>query len=61
MMRILKTVMLLMFAFINYKTKQTATGGAAGLGKVFLPVFLILTFGVVIIYLVRSNNNRDQS
>lgn len=61
LIRILKTVILLMFSFISYKTIQTITGGAAGLGKVFLPVFLILTFGVVIIYLVQSNNNRAQS
>ena len=28
-------------------------------GKAFMPVFLLLTFGVVVIYIVRSLNNRQ--
>lgn len=61
MMRILKTLILIMFAFISYKTIQIATGNEAGLGKAFLPVFLIITFGVVLIYLVKASKNRNQS
>lgn len=58
LIRILKTVLLIIFSFLSYKTITTATGETAGLGKAFLPVFLILTFGIVIIYIVRSLNNR---
>ncbi|MGD0581891.1 MAG: DUF1648 domain-containing protein [Bacteroidales bacterium] len=59
--RILKSVILMMFSFISYRTIQTAMGNEAGLGKVFLPVFLLLTFGIIIIYLVQANKNRNQS
>jgi uncharacterized membrane protein len=58
LMRILKTVILMIFSFLSYKTIRTATGEAAGLGKAFLPIFLLLTFGVIIIYVARSLNNR---
>ena len=61
LIRILKTVILIIFAFISYKTIKTATGETAGLGKAFLPVFLLLTFGVIIIYVVKSLNNRVRS
>ena len=60
LIRILKTVILIMFSYISYQTINTATGGAAGLGKVFLPVFLLITFGVIIIYIVQSLNNRHR-
>lgn len=61
MMRILKAVILIMFCFISYRTIQTAMGKEAGLGKVFLPAFLTVTFGVIIIYLVQTNKNRNHS
>jgi uncharacterized membrane protein len=61
LMRILKTVILLLFSFISWISVRTATGKADGLGKLFLPVFLFLIFGVIIIYLFQSLNNRNQS
>ena len=61
LMRILKTVILIVFSFISWMSIRTAAGNAAGLGKMFLPVFMILTFGVVIIYLVQAMNNRHHS
>ena len=61
LLRILKTVILIMFTIISYQTIQTATGKSGGLGRVFLPVFLIATFGVVIIYFVQSLNNSTHS
>jgi uncharacterized membrane protein len=61
LMRILKTVILILFSFISWMSVRTATGNGAGLGKMFLPVFIILTFGVVIIYLVQALNNRHHS
>jgi uncharacterized membrane protein len=60
LIRILKTVIMVIFSFISFQTIRTATGGAAGLGKVFLPVFLLLTFGVVLFYIVQSLNNRHK-
>lgn len=58
LIRILKTVIVILFSFISYKTIQTGMGNSSGLGKAFLPVFLGMTFGVVIIYVVRSLNSR---
>ena len=57
LLRILKSVILIIFSFLSFQTIRTATGGAEGLGKAFMPVFLLLTFGVVVIYIVRSLNN----
>jgi uncharacterized membrane protein len=61
LIRVLKTVILLVFTFLSYKTIETATGKTSGLGKAFLPVFLLLTFGVIIFYIVKSVNSRDSS
>jgi uncharacterized membrane protein len=59
--RLLKTVILVLFLFLCYKTISLAMGKTSGLGKAFLPVFLILTFGSVIFYLVYALNNRKSS
>lgn len=61
LLRILKTVILILFSFISWMSIRSATGESEGLGKMFLPVFIILTFGVVIIYLVQASGNRHQS
>lgn len=61
LMRILKTVILMTFSFILYQTIKTVKGDAAGLGKSFLPIFLIITFGVIVFYIVQSFNNKEQS
>jgi uncharacterized membrane protein len=61
LIRILKTVILVTFSFISFQTIKIVTGGAAGLGKAFFPVFLLLTFAPIIIYLVQSLNNRQTS
>ena len=58
LIRILKTVIAILFSFLSYKTINTGLGTTAGLGKVFLPVFLLITFGIVIIYVVRSLNSK---
>jgi uncharacterized membrane protein len=59
LIRILKSVILIIFSFISFQTIKTATGGSSGLGKAFLPVFLLITFGIILIYIVRSMNNRQ--
>jgi uncharacterized membrane protein len=57
--RILKTVIVLLFLFVCYQTIRISKGETTGLGRTFLPVFLILIFGVVLIYITRSINNRQ--
>lgn len=61
LIRILKTVILMIFCFICFQTIKTATGEAAGLGKIFLPVSLLITFGIVAVFIVMSLNNREHS
>jgi uncharacterized membrane protein len=61
LIRVLKTLIIIIFSFLSFKTIQTATGTASGLGKAFLPVFLLITFGIIIIYIVKSLNSRDSS
>jgi uncharacterized membrane protein len=61
LIRILKAVILILFSFISYQTIRTATKNAEGLGKAFLPVFLLITFGVIVVYIVMSLNNRHSS
>lgn len=60
MMRVLKTVILIMFSFISYRTIKIATGNSEGLGVVFLPLFLMITFGVITIYMIKVFKNRSQ-
>jgi len=61
LLRILKTVILILFSFIGWMSVRTAAGDASGLGKIFLPAFLFMTFGVIIIYFKMARDNRDQS
>lgn len=61
LIRILKTLIVLIFTFISYRTIKTALGNTAGLGKAFLPIFLLITFSVIIIFITRSLNNRSGS
>jgi uncharacterized membrane protein len=61
LIRVLKTIILVAFSFLIFKTIQTATARSTGLGKTFLPVFLLITFGIIIIYIVKSLNSRDSS
>jgi uncharacterized membrane protein len=61
LIRLLKTLILIIFSFLSFKTIQTAAGKSSGLGKAFLPVFLLITFGIIIIFIVKSLNSRDSS
>jgi uncharacterized membrane protein len=58
LMRILKTVILMIFSYLTYKTIDTALGKTIGLGKAFLPVSLLLTFGVIVFFLANMYNSR---
>jgi uncharacterized membrane protein len=61
LMRILKTVIIILFSFIGWMSVRTAVGNASGLGKMFLPAFLFITFGVIIIYFKMAMDSRHQS
>lgn len=61
LMRILKTVILIIFSFISWMSIRTAIGTASGLGKMFLAVFLFITAGVILIYFKQSLDSRHQS
>ncbi len=61
-LRYIKLLVLVMFCFIVYKTVQTATGKAAGLGIWFLPFTGLLLFLPGIFFLVQSTKKkRDAS
>jgi hypothetical protein len=47
MIVVLKTEIVLIFAYIVWQTVQTALGKAGGLGGAFMPVFLLLIFGSI--------------
>jgi uncharacterized membrane protein len=57
-MRILKVLIIILFLYISYQTVNTALGLATGLGKAFLPLFLIIITGLIIFYFVAARNNR---
>jgi uncharacterized membrane protein len=61
LIRILKTVILIIFSYLSFQTINTSIGNATGLGKVFLPVSLLLTFGLIAVFVVMSLNNKHHS
>jgi len=50
----LKAEIIWVFVYIQWMTIQVALGKAAGLGLVFLPVFLVLIFGTIAVYFYKS-------
>ncbi|WP_029268201.1 DUF1648 domain-containing protein [Virgibacillus alimentarius] len=54
MLNFLKNEILLIFAYINWKDIQVAKGQAESLGIWFLPIFLIIIFGTLIFFVLRS-------
>jgi uncharacterized membrane protein len=59
LLRILKALMLMMFAYICFQTIKMAAGKSAGPGTGILPVLILLTLGATILYIVQSLNNRE--
>ena len=55
---VLKTVITALFAWIEYRTIQTALGKSEGLGMVFLPVCLALIIGAIAVYFVEAFRSR---
>jgi uncharacterized membrane protein len=56
--RILKTLILILFLYLTYQTINSALSKTLGLGKSFLPVFLIITIFPIIFYVVKALNNK---
>ena len=58
MIRTLNAIITCMFAYITFATIQTALGNQSGLGKLFLPISLLLTFGVLGYFTIKSTNKQ---
>ncbi len=56
LIRSIKLIIVLIFAVISYKTIQTATNKADGLGLWFLPTILALIFIPMVYYVYKSFN-----
>lgn len=54
MMTILNALVMGSFAYITYTSIRTAAGEASGLGKAFIPIFIMLNVGVSGYYLYQS-------
>ncbi len=54
LIRILNTVIVSIFAYIQYVIIQTALGDTSGLGAWFLPVFLLVVFAPIVWFMVKS-------
>lgn len=55
--RLLKAIMVLSFSFLNYRTIKIALCRTTGIGKLFLPAFLILVLayiGIMIIKMIKK-------
>nr|WP_236823249.1 DUF1648 domain-containing protein [Bhargavaea massiliensis] len=58
MLNVLKNLVVLVFVYLSYQITQVATGEEISLGIGFLPVFLVLMFAPMIIFMIRSFRNR---
>lgn len=53
MLSFLKVEIMLIFAYVGFRTIEIAEGASEGLGPAFLPVFLLIIFGTVTYFLLR--------
>ena len=56
--RLVKTVVIIIFAFINYRSVKIALGDDSGLGKFMIPAFMIalgVIIGFMIFQMIREN------
>ncbi|MBT4501429.1 MAG: DUF1648 domain-containing protein [Gemmatimonadetes bacterium] len=58
LLSIIKVEIVWLFAYIGWRTIQTALGEVDGLGQMFLPVFLIVMTGTLVIYFYRAGQAR---
>ncbi|WP_422123281.1 DUF1648 domain-containing protein [Planococcus sp. X10-3] len=53
MVNVLKNESVLLFSFLIFQGSRVADGAAAGLGDFFLPIFMFVIFGSIIIFLIK--------
>lgn len=53
MMNVLKNESVLLFSFLIYQGIRVATGEAEGLSNLFMPIFLVVIFGSMIIFVIK--------
>jgi uncharacterized membrane protein len=58
LLAILKAEIIWSFFYIEWVTIQVALGKAKGLGSIFLPIFLIILFGTMGVYLYKARKER---
>ena len=56
--RFLKTVVILSFAYLNFRIIKVGLNEIAEIGKLFIPIFLILIFGSIGIMIVRMMKSK---
>ncbi|MDX9811124.1 MAG: DUF1648 domain-containing protein [Bacteroidales bacterium] len=61
LMRTIKCIVVAMFAFMVHRTILTALGKAEGMGKVFLPVSMVILSGATIFYIVSALNQKHKN
>ena len=61
MIRTLDALITWLFTYITYSTIQVAMGNQSGLGKWFLPVFMISTLGTTAYFLYKSMKKDPQT
>ena len=54
MMRSLNLIIVCTFLYSTYSSIQIALGNQEGLGKDFMPLFLIALFGTIVVYLIKA-------
>jgi uncharacterized membrane protein len=58
MLAMLKVLIAILFAYVTWMTIRTATGESAGIGRMFLPLFLGAIFVTVFAHLVAAHRAR---
>ncbi|EKB50621.1 DUF1648 domain-containing protein [Cecembia lonarensis] len=54
MIRTLNVIIVCTFLYSSYGTIQNALGNQVGLGRGFMPFFLITLFGTIVVYLIKA-------
>lgn len=54
MMNVMKNECVLLFTFLTYNSAQVALGHSDSLGNAFIPIFLIVFFGTMAFFFIRS-------
>lgn len=54
LLNVIKNECVLLFVFVDYNIVQVALGKAESLGILFMPIFLVILFGSMIFFIVRS-------